>query len=218
MKKLIGIIAIVFVLSFGCAGNLKGQETPKERNSLERFIPVELWTGIQWDGKEMIRMAYTDTAFGKRMQKRIKGPFHWYHPVTGEKILVYERTKKLKKGLKYQLFALNMDKSGIGKVFDERPGRKTRSFQGEVLFPLGYWRQGETRSFRYNEFINRAPVIRNARITIKRINFKYKHIPLSLEYDWILTDSKGSVIFHENYIYSPGESMVRFKNLLKQKK
>jgi len=216
MRKHIAIIAIAAIVSFGCSHKLNVWENTTDPNPLKRFIPVELWTGGQWNGTKEIRMNNIDKTFGKREQKKIQGTFYWNHPETGNRILVYERTNKTKKGLKYQLFAVNNDKSGIGKVFDERPGKQKRYFQGEVLFPLGYWRQGETRVYKYYEYINGGSFARNARITIKKISFKYKKIPFSLEYDWLLTDNKGNVIFYENFIYSPGKSMVRFKNLLKR--
>ena len=121
MKRHIAIIAIVIIVSFGCSHNLNVWGNNTDPNPLKRFIPVELWTGDQWDGTKEIRMNNIDKTFGKREQKRIQGPFYWNHPETGNKILVYERTNKTKKGLKYQLFAVNDDKSGIGKVLDERP-------------------------------------------------------------------------------------------------
>jgi hypothetical protein len=75
-----------------------------------RFIPVELWTGVPWDGTQEIRMAPAALEFGWRGDKSIKGP------TTGNGIQVYERLNRDK----LQLFALRDDRTGLGRVFDSR--------------------------------------------------------------------------------------------------
>jgi hypothetical protein len=53
-----------------------------------RFIPVELWTGAPWDGRQEIRMASAELEFGRRGDKSIKGPTTW------NGIQVYERLNR----------------------------------------------------------------------------------------------------------------------------
>ena len=59
-----------------------------------RYIPVELWTGAEWDGSRELKMAPADFSFGKRSEKRISGPLAWKRPGTGETIQVYERDNR----------------------------------------------------------------------------------------------------------------------------
>lgn len=181
----------------------------------KRFIPVELWAGAEWDGKKEIRLVGLDTVTGKRKNRTIKGPMQWKHLHTGDTLSVYERINQKQAGVKRQLFALNEDKSGIGRVYDSRPGYPDRTFKGEVIFPLGYWNRGEQRDFRYIEYTAAGPLKRLATIKIRRLDYEYKGMSHSLKYDWILCDANGRVLFHENYIYSPGKSLVRFRDRLK---
>lgn len=103
----------------------------------ERFIPVELWTGGEWDGKKELKMARVTTRFGTRWNKEITGPTEWKHPVTGETLLVYERTNQEREGVKRQLFAMNEGKTGLGRVYDSRREFGTRTFSGGLKFPVG---------------------------------------------------------------------------------
>src|SRR5262245_30091868 len=58
----------------------------------ERFIPVELWTGAQWDGGRELAMKSVDGTYSHRKTVYlIKGPIEWKHPVTGVTYQVYER-------------------------------------------------------------------------------------------------------------------------------
>ncbi len=108
--------------------------------SATRFIPVELWTGGDWDGARVIRMAPAELQFGSRGKKSIRGPFAWTEPRTGQAFEVYERINAGKR----QLFTLTNDGTGLGRVFDSR---YRESCAGEVKFPLGYWKQGEVRTY-----------------------------------------------------------------------
>src|SRR5262245_62611349 len=85
--------------------------------SQARFIPVELWTGAEWDGKKELKMSNAETSFGDRLNKDIKGPVEWKHPMTGETLVVYERTNQERDGVKSQLFAMNEEKTGLGRVY-----------------------------------------------------------------------------------------------------
>jgi hypothetical protein len=52
-----------------------------------RFIPVELWTGAEWDGKKELKMSSAETRFGDRLNKDIKGPMEWKRGWAGSTIL-----------------------------------------------------------------------------------------------------------------------------------
>jgi hypothetical protein len=107
-----------------------------------RFIPVELWTGAEWDGSHVVAMTPASLRFGGRSNKSVSGPIDWLPSGGGAPVKVYERLNQGKR----QLFALTSDATGLGRVFDSR--YRNYDCVGEVKFPLGYWKQGEVREYR----------------------------------------------------------------------
>jgi hypothetical protein len=160
-----------------------------------RFIPVELWTGGEWDGTHAIRMTPADLRFGGK--KHLSGPFAWTPPV-GEPIQVYERTNRGKR----QLFALAPDGSGLGRVYDSR---YPRYCPGEVKFPLGYWKQGEVRE--YALACAGVGGTRALRVTIEAIDFTYANVAHSLRFHWLMDGGRG-VGTDMRYTYSPRLGLV----------
>ena len=161
-----------------------------------RFIPVELWTGGEWDGTRVIRMAPADLTFGGK--KHLSGPFAWTPP-GGETIQVYERTNAGKR----QLFALAPDGTGLGRVYDSR---YPRYCPGEVKFPLGYWKQGEVRD--YTLTCAGRTGTRTLRVTIEAIDFTYAGVPHSLRFHWLMDGGRGPGT-DMRYTYSPRLGLVR---------
>jgi hypothetical protein len=177
----------------------------------ERFIPVELWTGADWDGQKQLKMAPVDGTYRHRTSTYyIKGPLDWKHPVTGETSVVFERLNpgRNKDDDKLQLFTVNQDKTGLGRLFDGRPGRDTRTYSGGLKFPLGLWKEGDTKSFVYKVW-DTMENSRSEAITIKQIDFTYQGTSHCLEIYWIATDRSGRKTYDRHtYIYCPGKSMV----------
>ena len=176
----------------------------------ERYIPVELWAGADWDGKKELKMPPVDATYRhRRAQYEIKGPTEWTHPVTGHPFVVYERINPGRDGIKLQRFTINQEKSGLGRVYDARPGLGTRMFSGGLKFPLGFWKEGETRKFLYKHYESSRVADRAESITIKQINFQFQQSPHCLEFYWTATDREEKRIYdHQTYIYCPGQSMV----------
>lgn len=209
-------MTIALLLSAGCASTQQTWKGSIDRQTKSRFIPIELWSGRAWTGGETLALRTTDVTFGKRNHKRIRGPYQWKHPMTGETLSVFERTNNTTKGLKRQLFTVNPDGTGLAKVFDERPGQKRRYFSSNaVLFPLGVWKKGEKRVFEYYEFVEGKRSKRFATIHIRRLYYEYKKTKYALKYDYIAEDTQGNVLYHENFIYGPGKGLMRFRNRLK---
>ena len=160
-----------------------------------RFIPVELWTGGQWDGNR--ELAATKADFGKD-RRSVTGPLEWTRPGTGEKLMVYERLNRDKK----QLFVINSNKDGIGRVEDSRYGRNCVD---EVKFPLGLWRQGEKRVFEIT--CNDGSISRTIVVTIERLDFTYRGISHSLQFHWVVDGGRARGT-DMHYVYSPGKGLV----------
>ena len=189
---------MVSMLSLSCVANMPRWAAAHNPNTGVRFIPVELWTGAEWDGANVIRMSEAGLAFGERGEKGITGPFEWTRPQTGERLLVYERTNRDKR----QLFTITNDGTGLGRVYDSRYGRDC---DNEVKFPLGYWKQGETRVYEVQCNGLRKP--RPLMVTIEELDFVYKGIPHSLRFHWLIDEGRGRGT-DMVYTYSPGRGLV----------
>jgi hypothetical protein len=191
--------------------DMKAWELSINSQTKERYIPVELWAGADWDGKFELKMLPVDGTYRHRTATYyIKGPTEWKHPVTGQTSLVYERINpgKNKDDDKSQLFTINQDQTGLGRLFDGRPGRDTRTYSGGLKFPLGPWKEGETKSFVYKVW-DTSESERTESITIRQIDFTYQGTPHCIEIYWTATDRSGRKTFDRHtYVYCPGKSMV----------
>jgi hypothetical protein len=205
------LATLVLLTAFAVAGCATSPPVVKDGI---RNIPIELWSGGEKSTVGSGTMPRVKVTSGKRGTRVISGPIRWRHPETGKSLFVYERTKSKKSGTKRQLYAINANGAGLGRVFDSRPGQEDRRFDGEVIFPLGPWERGEERAFDYVEYTDKGPVTLNATIKIRRLDFTYKGIKHSLKFDWIQRDTQGVVLFEERYVYSPGKGLVSFKNRL----
>lgn len=175
-----------------------------------RFIPVQLWTGAEWDGKKELKMSSAETRFGDRLNKDIKGPMEWKHPMTGETLVVYERTNQERDGVKSQLFAMNEEKTGLGRVYDSRTELGMRTFSGGLKFPLGYWKQGETKQVVETRYEGSRVESRIESIKITQLDFTYRETPHCLEFEWIYQESRrAKIIDHQTYTYCPNKGMVK---------
>lgn len=82
-------------------------------------------------------------------------------------------------------------------------------FSGGLKFPIGIWKEGETREFVYKHYEDSKESMRAEHITIKRLDFTFQGVPHCLEFYWAVTDGGGKKIEdHHTYIYCPGKSMV----------
>lgn len=218
MKNRIIALLAVSLLVTGCAASGKVWDRAEKRKQGARFIPIELWTGENWDGDRSLNMDPANSRFGSRRHKSITGPIQWRHPKSGKDMIVYERINETTKGTKRQLFTVNPGATGLAKVFDSRPGGKTRyQSPNAVLFPLGWWKKGERREYVYTEHVDGKKYTRKATLRMRRLSFKYKGIEHAMKYDWIMVDAQGSLIYHERFIYAPGKGLIYFKNRLKKK-
>ena len=163
-----------------------------------RFIPIELWTGGEWNGSREISMTPAHLTFGKRGEKSIRGPIAWTRASTGETIQVYERNNRGKK----QLFTLSSRGDGLGRVFDSRYGRDCID---EVKFPLGVWTEGETRVFDVS--CNSGKLRRRIELTIEKLDFTFEGVPHSLRFHWVVDGGRypGTDM---HYVYSPRRGLA----------
>jgi len=125
------------------------------------------------------------------------GPRKWTHPPSGAVHEIDERHKRTK----IQYFAINRNRDGLGRVYDNR---YPRYCPDEVKFPLGWWKQGEKRVYD----IDCDGGKRHIEVTITKLRFTFAGVPHSLEFHWKLDDGTkpGS---NNYYTYSPGNGLAQ---------
>jgi hypothetical protein len=202
ISRVIAALLIALAVGASNAAELTKWAASYDPTTKTRYIPIELWSGGEWDGNRELRMTSANLFFGKHTgEKRIRGPMEWTRPGTGETIQVYERINKGKK----QLFTLSSRGDGLGRVFDSRYGRDCVN---EVKFPLGLWTEGETRVFDVS--CNNGSLLRKLTLTIEKIDFEYGGISHSLTFHWVVDDGDGKKkrLSDMHYTYSPGRGLV----------
>ena len=92
----------------------KAWEASINHQSKERYIPVELWAGADWDGNNELKMRPVDSTYRHpKATYQIKGPMEWEHPTMGVKFLVYERINPGRDGVKLQLLPSTRSKTAL---------------------------------------------------------------------------------------------------------
>jgi hypothetical protein len=209
LKRLVVLAAGAVVASSPVSAlDVKIWEGSTNSETRERYIPVELWAGAEWDGKRELKMPRVDATYRHRSAYQIKGPMEWEHPSMGRTFLVYERINPGRDGVKWQLFTINQDRNGLGRLYDGRPGRDGRLSSGGLKFPLGLWKEGEKRKYAYQVW-GSGESDRVESITIQKVDFIFQRSPHCLEFYWTATDKNERRMYdHQTYIYCPGKSMV----------
>ena len=169
----------------------------------ERFIPLELFTGGEIREDKEIKFTNINLVFGEKKRKKIVGPEHWKNPQTGETIKVYKRTRKGQSGLKTQLFTVTNDGQCIGRVWDSRRGG--RVIKNGCKFPLGVWKEGETRSFEGSS----GGKPRKIELTILKLGKKQKD---KVKFNWKLYDGSGKLMDDNDYTFSSGKAMTKLND------
>ena len=169
----------------------------------ERFIPLELFTGGDIREDKEIKFTNANLVFGEKKRKKIVGPEDWKNPQTGETIKVYKRTRKGQNGLKTQLFTVTNGGQCIGRVWDSRRGG--RVIKNGCKFPLGVWKEGETRSFEGSS----GGKPRKIELTILKLGKKQKD---KVKFNWKLYDGSGKLMDDNDYTFSPGKAMTKLND------
>jgi len=135
-------------------------KTTSSDERTERFIPVELFTGAEWDGRHLLTMKEVSTSTCASYNGRdcdvfnIVGPFRTAEFKTkiewaGDQVSYYRRTFTIpNRGDVISYFTINNSRDGLVRVFDKRKQWGERTYDGlGSKFPLGNWKQGEVRSY-----------------------------------------------------------------------
>lgn len=177
----------------------------------ERFIPVELFTGAKWDGKhELILKDVSISACASFSGNPcdnyyITGPFktdvnntkiEW----AGNEVSYYKRTFSTRRmGKVESYFTINNSKDGLVRIYDKRKQWGARTYNGiGSKFPLGYWKQGEVRSY-----ASRSPT----RIEIIELDGP-NHC---LTFRWVIGLGKGKNS-DNNYTFCPDRGFTKISH------
>ena len=171
----------------------------------EIFIPVELWLGANISQSEKIVFPEVSFKFGYKERHKIKGPIIWKNSKTNENIKVYVRSRYSKKEDKEisQLWTITNNNQCLGRVFDDR-GK--RFIENGCKFPIGFWKQGESRSFTSNYFDERKGNYKRI-ITITILNLE-NNDKSCLKFNW-KSSQKGTVIDENIYEYCPRKGLIK---------
>jgi hypothetical protein len=148
-----------------------------------RFIPLQLIIGGEWNGEAAI--TYPAGTFSESVEHASVwvGPRLWTHPKTGESMTVYDRSRGGRINPAEQIFAVRHDLAAIGRVADSRFG--ITACDQEAKYPLGLWRQGETRSFEYTCWYGDRPRTQVTTLTIREIDFEQDGRAHCLKVEWV---------------------------------
>ena len=171
----------------------------------EIFIPVELWLGENITETEKIIFPKVNFKFGYKERHKIKGPIIWKNSKTNQNIKVYVRSRYSKKEGKEisQLWTVTNNNQCLGRVFDNRGNR---FIENGCKFPIGFWKQGESRSFTSNYFDEIKGKYKRIK-TITILNLENKDNSC-LKFNW-KSSQKGNVIDENIYEYCPRKGLVK---------
>ena len=192
MKKL---IIIFFIFSFSQLSFAN-----------ERFIPLELFTGGEIRDDTDIKFTPADKVFGKKKRKKIVGPLDWRGIGSEEIIKIYKRTEKNREGKvrKTQYFTITNDGQCMGRVYDQRRSG-TKYIKNGCKFPLGLWKEDETRTFSVTD----GGSSRTVELKILKLGKKPTDC---VKFNWKLFDASTGQKYGDNdYRFCKGRAMTDLK-------
>jgi hypothetical protein len=198
--------ALLLVLA-ACGGDGGRNDPPAAAAMVVRVITIDLWAGAGTGAPGVLPAVDRHGEDGTA----IRGPLALADPVDGTPIQAYERVSRTGQGERRQLLAVDQGGAGLGRVLDDVPGQPEKRYTGDVVFPLGLWRQGEARRFEATELTLFGPAARRITVEIVDIDHVHQGVPNSLSYRLTIEDAAGRVLSCEHSVYSPGRGLVAFR-------
>lgn len=173
----------------------------------ERFLPVELLTGEPLPDGEVLRLGsvqrrypfvglYADGSPPSTGETTLSGPVQ-YRTAYGVTLPAYERTVPQAQ----EVVAITFDGEAMGRVYDSRIGPMR-----EAKFPIGRWRQGETRHHAATYYTPRGTGHARTSITIEKLSCRYEGIPGAVAFRWKVDDGRRA---DYGYVFAPGRGLVQ---------
>lgn len=204
-----GLAAVLLAALAGCGG--AAPETgPRPGEIVSRVITPDLWAGRTRPRPAAAPSGALPVVDARKPGgPRIQGPVEVADPAGGGRVLAYRRIVPLSGGERLQLLTLTQGGAGLGRILEVTAGLPERRFAGDVVFPLGLWKQGEIRDFAATEITLAGPAQRRVTIEILDLDFVHGGAAHSLAYRLTVRDAAARVIGCETSVYSPGAGLVR---------
>jgi hypothetical protein len=175
---------------------------------MERFLPVELINGEPLPTSAQLQFATIDKRYpfvayypsGEppyNGETSLKGPVE-QRTADGRLVPSYERTVP---GATERM-AITANGQAIGRIFDERIGQITN----EGKYPVGWWKQGETRHFDTVFHTPRGERRSRTSITIEKLSCEFEGIAGSYAIRWQVDGGQRS---DYGYVFAPGRGLVQ---------
>lgn len=171
----------------------------------ERFVPVELFTGLPLGAAPELMLAPVERSYPfigvspgqpvRVQETRLQGPVKWVGE-GGVEYEVYERRVPQA----HERIALTPDRTALGRVYDERFGNAAN----EGKFPVGPWAQGQKRTYNTVYYTAQGARRLTSSVEIEKLSCTYEGTAGALQYRW--TTSRG---LDYVYIYVPGRGLVQ---------
>lgn len=173
----------------------------------ERFLPVELITGEPWPDANVLRLGpvqrrypfvgvYADGSPPSTGETTLSGPVE-HRTAYGVTLPAYERTVPQAQ----EVVAITFDGEAMGRVHDSRIGPMR-----EAKFPIGHWRQGETRHHTATYYTPRGPTQARTSITIEKLSCRYEDSPGAVAFRWQVEGGRRA---DYGYVFAPGRGLVQ---------
>jgi hypothetical protein len=186
------------------AGEAASWDAAYDAGAGTRFIPFQLIVPGVWNGARTIDLP-KDVEFKDEGGDRWSGPVADKDAADGHAIVALKRERRTpREGYVGQRFAVRAEQDGLGRVWDSRFGEIACA--GEIKFPLGVWKQGETR---INEYFCRGPSGRDQKrintIVIEKLDYDCRGIPHCLQFTWMhIIDGRSKPDDYRRYVFAPG--------------
>jgi len=117
-----------------------------KEKAVERFIPVELFTGAKWDGKQVLTiMTPAKTSQNNWGTLKVQSPAK---SKTSDSLVISRFRIEYKTNAPiYQEFDINDSKDGIAMIYQNRRGRIHSRVVTANKFPIGWWKIGEKKQY-----------------------------------------------------------------------
>ncbi|WP_333708642.1 hypothetical protein [Tepidimonas ignava] len=173
----------------------------------ERFLPVELINGLPLPEQRVLQLAPVDRSYpftgvypsgepAMQGQTTLKGPVE-FRTGDGRTVQAYERAVPQAK----EVIAITFPDEAMGRVYDSRAG-----LMHEAKFPIGLWKQGETRHHTATYFAAGRTGQARTSITIEKLQCRYDGVDGAVAFRWKVDDGRRG---DYGYVFAPGRGLVR---------
>lgn len=208
MQRLACVLALGLPLAVQAQDGLAIPECVHDTSVTQRFLPVELITGEPLPTSDVLQMGPVDRTYPftayypsgappLRSETSLKGPVE-FRTAGGRVLAAYERVVP---GATERM-ALTDNAQALGRVYDERIGHVTN----EGKYPVGLWKQGETRHFNAIAHSPRGDRPMRTTIHMEKLSCRFEDVPGAYSIRWTVD---GGTRGDYGYVFAPGRGLVQ---------